>query len=86
MRVVLWLPLLCLAFYLIKFALPWITSKALNICEIFVKIGDLKGLDEHIDWKSQKKVAFNIASEASFVYILNGQKLLKNGGSMVPKT
>ena len=25
-----------------------------------------------------EKVAFNIASEASFVYILSGQKLLKN--------
>ena len=29
-------------------------------------------------WKLQKKVAFNIASEASYVYILSGQKLIKN--------
>ena len=28
--------------------------------------------------KILKKVAFNIASEASYVYILNGQKLIKN--------
>ena len=32
----------------------------------------------HSVWKSQKKVSFNIASEASYVYILSGQKLLKN--------
>ena len=29
--------------------------------------------------KIMKKVAFNIASEASYVYILNEQKLIKNG-------
>ena len=29
-------------------------------------------------YKNHKKVAFNIASEASYVYILSGQKLLKN--------
>ena len=29
-------------------------------------------------WKSQKKVSFNFASEASYAYILNGQKLIKN--------
>ena len=28
--------------------------------------------------KSQKKVAFNIASEASYVYILSGQMFIKN--------
>ena len=28
--------------------------------------------------KNDKKVAFNIASEASYVYILSGQKFLKN--------
>ena len=33
----------------------------------------------HSGWKSWKKVAFNIASEASYVYILNEQKLIKNG-------
>ena len=33
---------------------------------------------EHSVWKSQKKVSFNIASEASYVYILNGQKFIKN--------
>ena len=32
----------------------------------------------HCGWKSQKKVSFNIASEASYVYILSGQKLIKN--------
>ena len=32
----------------------------------------------HSVWKSQKKVSFNIASEASYVYILSGQKLIKN--------
>ena len=31
----------------------------------------------HSVWKSQK-VSFNIASEASYVYILSGQKLIKN--------
>ena len=32
----------------------------------------------HCVWKSQEKVSFNIASEASYVYILSGQKLIKN--------
>ena len=36
--------------------------------------------------KIKEKVSSNIVSEASYVYILSGQKLLKNGGSMVPKT
>ena len=34
------------------------------------------------DFSNQKfneKVSFNIASEASYVYILSGQKLIKNG-------
>ena len=31
----------------------------------------------HSVWKSQKKVAFNIASEASYVDILSGQKFIK---------
>ena len=31
----------------------------------------------HGVWKS-KKVLFNIASEASYIYILSGQKLIKN--------
>ena len=31
----------------------------------------------HGVWKSQKKISFNIASEASYVYILSGQKLIK---------
>ena len=30
-----------------------------------------------------EKVAFNIASEASYVYILNGQKLNKNAQKLV---
>ena len=34
---------------------------------------------KHSVWKSQKKVSFNIASEESYVYILSGQKLIKNG-------
>ena len=33
---------------------------------------------EHGVWKSQKIVSFNIASEASYVYILSGRKLIKN--------
>ena len=32
----------------------------------------------HGVWKSQKKVSFNIASEASYFYILSGQKLNKD--------
>ena len=28
----------------------------------------------HNGWKSHKKVSFNIASEASYVYIMSGQK------------
>ena len=28
-------------------------------------------------FENHKKVSFNIASEASFVYILNGQKFIK---------
>ena len=31
----------------------------------------------HNGWKSHKKVSFNIASEASYVYIMSGQKLIK---------
>ena len=37
---------------------------------------NMKKMDHHGVWKSQKKVSFNIASEASFVYILSGQKLI----------
>ena len=33
---------------------------------------------KHSVWKSQKKVAFNFASEASYFYILSGQKFIKN--------
>ena len=29
-------------------------------------------------WKSKEKVAFNNASEASYVYILSGQKFIRN--------
>ena len=29
-------------------------------------------------WKSQEKVSFNIASEASYIYILSGQKFINN--------
>ena len=32
----------------------------------------------HGIWKSQKKVTFNIAGEASYIYIFNGQKFNKN--------
>ena len=31
----------------------------------------------HSVWKIAKKVSFNIASEASYVYILSGQKLIE---------
>ena len=31
----------------------------------------------HGVWKSQKKVSFNIASKASYGYILSGQNLIK---------
>ena len=31
----------------------------------------------HSVWKLPKKVAFNIASEASYVYILSAQKFIK---------
>ena len=34
-------------------------------------------MSHHGVWKSQKNVSFNIASEASYVFILNGQKLIK---------
>ena len=37
----------------------------------------------HIVWKSPKKVAFNIASEASYVYFLSGQKFIKNAKNVV---
>ena len=32
----------------------------------------------YIVWKSPKNVSFNIASEASYNYILSGQKFVKN--------
>ena len=32
----------------------------------------------HGVWKITEKVSFNIASEASYVYILRGQKLIKD--------
>ena len=34
--------------------------------------------DTTLVWKSHKNVSFNIASEASYVYILSRQKLIKN--------
>ena len=34
--------------------------------------------NKHSVWKPQKKVSSNIASEASYVYILSSQKLIKN--------
>ena len=37
-----------------------------------------KSIQIHNVWKSAKKVAFNIAREASYVLILIGQKLIKN--------
>ena len=40
---------------------------------------------EHGVWKSQKKVSFNIASKASYVYILSGQKLIKNAKNGPPE-
>ena len=36
-------------------------------------------VEQHAQWlKITEKVSFNIASEASYVYILNGLKLIKN--------
>ena len=35
-------------------------------------------LIQYIVVENHKKVSFNIASEASYVYILSGQKLIKN--------
>ena len=32
----------------------------------------------YTEFENHKKVAFNIASEASYVYILSGQKFIKN--------
>ena len=43
-----------------------------NITEIIL------GFILHSVWKSQKKISFNIGSEASYVYILSGQKFIKN--------
>ena len=42
---------------------------------IIVPIGHLY---YHGVWKLQKKVSLNIASKASYFYILNGQKMAKN--------
>ena len=41
---------------------------------IYVKLSRAHGV-----WKSQKKISLNISSEASYVYILSGQKFIKNG-------
>ena len=38
-----------------------------------------RNIQESISLKENIKVLFNIASEASYVYILSGQKLIKNG-------
>ena len=37
----------------------------------------MKTYEEHGVWKSHKKVLLNITSEASYVYILSGQKFIK---------
>ena len=52
------------------------------------KIGDLRKIQKLFRWsfhqneaqclKIPEKVAFNIASEVSYVYILSGQKFIKN--------
>ena len=40
--------------------------------------GSIMMVSNHSVWKSLKKYHFDIASEASYVYILGGQKLIKN--------
>ena len=35
-------------------------------------------MHHHSVWKSTENVSFNIASEASYVYILSKQKFIKN--------
>ena len=46
--------------------------KAVEFCKVILNSIQAQCL------KISEKVAFNIASEASYVYILNGQKLIKN--------
>ena len=53
----------------------------LNICWIYTILEILtleKSLKKAQCLKITEKVSFNIASEASYVYILSGQKLIKN--------
>ena len=40
-----------------------------------------KATQSHNVWKSHQKVSLDIASEASYVYILSGQKLIENAKS-----
>ena len=54
--------------------LIWDTDKKIPMSSTFLWLST----DMHGVWKSQKKVSFNIASEASYVYILSGQKFIKN--------
>ena len=59
-------------------------SARLRLSAIFTCLGSsferlgAKNEHSHGVWKSTEKVSFNIASEASYVYILSGQKLIKN--------
>ena len=49
-----------------------------NLCLSLSRHSNLKFLDPSQCMKITEKVSFNIASEASYVYILSGQKLSKN--------
>ena len=55
------------------------TTAAIHLCKKTNYFPRLSWEHLHGIWKSQKKISFNIASEASYVYILSGQKLTKNG-------
>ena len=45
--------------------------------------GSIMMVSNHSVWKSLKKYHFDIASEASYVYILGGLKFLKNAKNWV---
>ena len=49
----------------------------MNFTKLFPKIGQ-RILKENTVFENNKKVAFKIASEASYVYILSGQKFIKS--------
>ena len=51
-------------------------SFSTNKPTLFLSKSEKQG--HHSVWKSQKKVSFNIASEASYIHIWSGQKLIKD--------